>query len=104
MDARNLSALDNNSALTTQQKHILLLQYFKISYVLVAAMAPICGPYGPMSHLTWHLTPETMAQRLKEARPITWFCCNVELGRSGIWAKSENVNVEQLRFWHKVKR
>ena len=53
--------------------------YFKNNRVLVAVMAPVCGPFGPLSHLNWHLHPETMRRQEAKYKPLAVFCGNVAL-------------------------
>ena len=50
------------------------INYFKTNNVAVAVMAPICGPYGPMSHLNWHLHPKTMHSKWEDAQPVAYTC------------------------------
>eukprot|EP00969_Alexandrium_andersonii_P070442 3108707-Alexandrium_andersonii.AAC.1 len=33
-------------------------------------MAPVCTPFGPMSHLNWHCNPEAMERQMRNAGPI----------------------------------
>ena len=54
-------------------------RYFERHRVFCAVLAPICGPYGPRSHLNNHLYPETMAKKRKEAGPVAAFCGRVAL-------------------------
>ena len=58
-------------------------QYFVRNNVLVAVMAPVCGPYGPLSTLTRHMYPETYQRRLAEARPLAKFTAEVALVQLG---------------------
>jgi len=55
------------------------INYHKTHKVLVAVLAPICGPFGPMSNLNWHLHPDTMWQKYAEASPVCWTCGQVAL-------------------------
>ena len=54
-------------------------QYFVRNNVLVAVMAPVCGPYGPISTLTRHMYPDTWKRKLEEARPLARFTGEVAL-------------------------
>ena len=56
-----------------------VLRYFSTATVLVAVMAPVCTPYGPMSNLNWSINPEAMQRRLSVARPIAELFGNVGL-------------------------
>ena len=58
-------------------------QYFVKNDVLVAVMAPVCGPYGPISTLTQHMYPETYQRRLAEARPLARFTGEVAMVQLG---------------------
>ena len=70
-----------NCDLTVPADQESCLKYFKNHHVLVAILAPICGPFGPMSHLNWHLHPETMRKVYNYARPIAWVCGMVALSQ-----------------------
>ena len=54
-------------------------RYFNENQVFIAVMAPVCGPYGPMSELSWHRFPDTMAEKELAVRPIAEFCGQVAL-------------------------
>ena len=54
----NFDLVTNFDLCNKDQAHQAWL-YFKYNDVLVAIMAPVCGPYGPMANLNWHLYPET---------------------------------------------
>ena len=47
------------------------------SKVLVAVMASIYGPYGPMGQMNKHLLPETGKRSLETAMPLAMFCGTV---------------------------
>ena len=40
-------------------------------------MAPVCGPYGQISNLTWYLHAETMHLQEAKVRPLARFCGHV---------------------------
>ncbi len=75
--------LVTNFDLTVKHQRMRAWQYFEQNTVLCVIMAPVCGPYGPMSNLNWSLYPETM--RLKElaVRPLAQFCGLVALLQLG---------------------
>ena len=49
------------------------------SKVLVAIMATICGPYGPMGQVNEHLYPKAWRRSLEIAMPLAMFCGQVAL-------------------------
>ena len=55
------------------------LHYFRDYDVLVAVMAPVCTPYGPAAAMNWYRFPETMEQRLAEARPLAWITGTIRI-------------------------
>ncbi len=69
--------------LTKKKDQESCFSFFRRHRVLVAVMAPICGPYGPMSNLNWYLYPETMRERLLVARPVAQTCGQVALTQLG---------------------
>eukprot|EP00969_Alexandrium_andersonii_P112408 4966459-Alexandrium_andersonii.AAC.1 len=40
-------------------------------------MAPVCPPFGPMSHPNWHTNPGAMQEQLRAAGPIARLCGEV---------------------------
>ena len=68
------------------------LKYFKTNTVLVAVMAPACGPYGPLSHMNWHRYPDSMRKQEKDMRPVASFCGEVaiiQMDRSLHWLQEQ---------------
>ena len=65
--------------LTEPRQNAACLEYFIQHEVFCAIMAPVCGPYGPMSNLNHHLHPETMDAREREVRPLASLCGKVAL-------------------------
>ena len=56
--------------LTVRETQLRVLRYFHNTDVLVAVMAPVCTPFGPMSHLNRAINPEAMQLQMQTARPI----------------------------------
>ena len=65
--------------LTCPRQQSYAYEYFEKGHVLVAVMAPVCGPYGPRGHLTKYMYPDTWRQREAEVRPIAEFCGQIAL-------------------------
>ena len=55
-----------------EQKHV--RQYFMSNTVLVAVMAPMCTPFGPMGQFNEHKYPEGWARSYNMAAPHGRFC------------------------------
>lgn len=56
----------------TDQAHT--RRYFKDQEVLVAVMAPTCGPFGPMGRLVQCTTPQAWERAYEDAAPHGRFC------------------------------
>ena len=53
------------------------MDYITSNKVLVAVMAPACGPFGPLGVLNEKLYPEAMARAYEAAAPLAHFCGQV---------------------------
>ena len=65
--------------LTIPSQNAACLEYFTNHEVFCAIMAPVCGPYGPMSKLNNHLHPDSMHAKEREVRPLATLCGEVAL-------------------------
>ena len=65
--------------LCTKEGQHQCFRFFQNNLVLVAILAPVCGPYGPLANLNWHLHPAAMIESIKLAKPIAWTCGQVAL-------------------------
>lgn len=52
-------------------------EFFEKNKVLVAVMAPICGCFGPMSHLNWKINPDAMEELYLVGKALAIFCAKV---------------------------
>ena len=93
--------------LTTRENQHRVLKYFHEEDVLVAVMAPVCTPYGPMSHLNWAINPAAMEEQLRTARPIARLCghiatCQLQKGRRFIQEQPHPSSLYQEPPWPSV--
>jgi hypothetical protein len=83
------------------------LMYFKVSNVLVAIMAPICGPFGPLGYLNQSIHPEKHKEAHLIAAPVAKFCGEVALiqldkGNSFMTEQPEPTRLYEIAPWPKV--
>ena len=93
--------------LTIPAQNLACLDYFIKHEVFCAIMAPVCGPYGPMSNLNNFLHPETMQQKEREVRPLAILCGKVALVQiaKGLYFIQEQPHpskLYQVHPWPKV--
>ena len=55
------------------------MDYIDAHEVLVLAMAPVCGPFGPLGQLSKHIHPESWQRSYEEVAHLAIFRCKVAL-------------------------
>ena len=60
--------------LNNQKDQFLTKRYTDTHHVLVAVMAPTCGPFGPMGRFVKYVTPDSWQRSYDQAAPHGRFC------------------------------